>query len=129
MCIFKVKQNNKDLSVGKWLVPRKQDVAHNKGVVIAVGSEPINEVKEEYKKPNRYIGSGINGVEVKKMLQGFLCRYKNGYIAHEIGSAVEYLLRAPFKNGIDDIRKAGYIITRLIDDIDSDTVPWEYKGD
>lgn len=54
--------------------------------------------------PNHYIGE--DGLEVEEILQQFIVRYKDAYVAHRVASAIEYLLRAPLKNGNEDIHKA-----------------------
>ena len=63
--------------------------------------------------PNHYIGE--NGLEVEEILQQFIVRYKNPYVAHRVASAIEYLLRAPLKNGYDDIEKAGTNIDQIME--------------
>lgn len=55
-------------------------------------------------KPTHYIGS--NGLEVEDILQQFIPRHEDSYVAHRVASAIEYLLRAPLKNGKQDIEKA-----------------------
>lgn len=55
-------------------------------------------------KPKHYIG--VNGMEVEEVLQNFLPKYKDPYISHRVGSAIEYQLRAPEKNGLEDLKKA-----------------------
>lgn len=55
-------------------------------------------------KPSHYIG--VNGMEVEEVLQNFLPKYKDPYISHRVGSAIEYQLRAPEKNGLEDLKKA-----------------------
>ena len=54
--------------------------------------------------PNHYIG--INGLEVEQVLQEFIPRIEDSYVAHRIASAIEYILRSPLKNGEEDYRKA-----------------------
>lgn len=49
-------------------------------------------------KPKHYIG--INGLEVEEVLQNFIPKYTDSYVAHRIASSVEYLLRSPQKNGL-----------------------------
>lgn len=62
-------------------------------------------------KPKHYIG--VNGMEVEEVLQNFLPKINDGYVAHRIGSAVEYLLRHPEKNGDEDILKAKQNIEQI----------------
>jgi len=64
-------------------------------------------------KPNHYIG--LHGLEVEEVTQNFLPRYKDGYVSHRAGSAIEYLLRAPLKNGIEDIKKAKENLEQIIE--------------
>lgn len=62
-------------------------------------------------KPSHYIG--INGLEVEQILAEFLPRFTDGYEAHRVGSAIEYLLRSPLKNKGEDIEKAGQNIEQI----------------
>ena len=55
-------------------------------------------------KPKHYIG--IYGLEVETVLENFLPKITDGYVAHRIGSAIEYILRHPEKNGRQDLEKA-----------------------
>ena len=63
-------------------------------------------------KPNHYIG--INGLEVEEVLQNFIPKYTDSYVAHRIASSVEYLLRSPQKNGLEDIKKAKQNLEQII---------------
>ena len=49
---------------------------------------------------------GIFDLEVETVLQNFIPKFKDAYIGHRVASAVEYLLRSPEKNGIEDVKKA-----------------------
>lgn len=68
--------------------------------------------------PNHYIGE--LGMEVEEVLRNFIPRYEDSYVAHRIASALEYLLRAPLKNGKQDLEKARYNITQALEHIDSE---------
>lgn len=63
-------------------------------------------------KPSHYIG--INGLEMEEVLENFLPRFEDGYVSHRVGSATEYLLRSPLKNGIEDIKKAKRNLEQVI---------------
>lgn len=63
-------------------------------------------------KPSHYIG--INGLEVEQILAEFLPKIEDSYVAHRVGSAIEYLLRSSSKNGDEDIKKAGQNIEQII---------------
>lgn len=63
-------------------------------------------------KPIHYIGE--DGMEVEEVLANFIPRYDNGYVGHRIASAIEYLLRSPLKNGIEDIKKARKNLDQII---------------
>lgn len=75
------------------------------GNVIAIDSNDV------ISKPSHYIG--INGLEVEQILAEFLPRFTDGYEAHRVGSAIEYLLRSPLKNKSQDIEKAGQNIEQI----------------
>lgn len=49
---------------------------------------------------------GIFNLEVETVLQNFIPKFQDAYIGHRVASAVEYLLRSPEKNGIEDVKKA-----------------------
>lgn len=55
-------------------------------------------------KPRHYVGD--LGLEVEVVLHNFLPRIEDSYVAHRIGSAIEYILRSPLKNGVQDYQKA-----------------------
>lgn len=72
--------------------------------------------EDDVHSPNHYIGT--YGLEVEEVLRNFIPRYENAYVAHRIGSAIEYLLRAPLKNGKQDLEKARYNIKQALDELD-----------
>ena len=55
-------------------------------------------------KPSHYVG--VNGLEVETILQNFLPKIKDSYVAHRAGSAIEYIVRHEDKNGLEDLKKA-----------------------
>lgn len=63
-----------------------------------------DKMNDKVNSPKHYIGE--KGLEVEEVLRQFLPRYEDAYVAHRIGSAMEYLLRSPLKNGKEDLRKA-----------------------
>lgn len=67
-------------------------------------------------KPNHYIGD--YGLEVEEILQNFMGRYEDSYVAHRVASTIEYLLRSPLKNGKQDIEKAQYNLKQALEYID-----------
>lgn len=72
--------------------------------------------------PNHYVGSdGIT--QVNDMLRIFLSTFKDGYSAHLVGNAIEYLLRFEKKNGLEDAHKALINIELLIEYLISVGVP------
>lgn len=68
-------------------------------------------------RPSHYVG--LDGLEVEEVLTNFMSFYPNAYVAHRVASAVEYLLRAPRKNGVEDIEKARKNLTQALEFIDS----------
>lgn len=73
---------------------------------------------DNVEKPRHY--QGIHGLEVKEVERNFIPRYKNSYIAHLVANAIEYLLRAPLKNGIEDIKKAHRNLGMLLEELGED---------
>ena len=70
------------------------------------------------KQPSHYIGE--QGLEVEEVLRNFIPRYENAYVAHRVGSAIEYLLRSPLKNGKQDLEKARYNLDQAINHIEGE---------
>lgn len=64
-------------------------------------------------KPKHYIG--MHGLEVEEVLQNFLPKITDGYVAHRVGSLIEYVLRHPEKNGYEDLEKAQRNLKQVFD--------------
>ena len=75
-----------------------------KPLFVKTKSDRHNKNKDMINSPNHYIGE--NGIEVEDVLVGFIVRYEDAYVAHRAASAIEYILRAPGKNGLEDLKKA-----------------------
>lgn len=91
---FKIKFENGECF---WFMAR--DLEELPGIELG-GETMTNTVN----KPSHYIG--VNGMEVEEVLQNFLPKYKDPYMSHRVGSAIEYQLRSPEKNGLEDLKKA-----------------------
>lgn len=77
----------------------------------SVDSDPVN--------PSHYVKRGI---EVRHVIRAFECSYN-------IGTAVAYLLRAPFKKDyIEDLRKAAMHIQFELEDRGSEATKTTTKG-
>ncbi|MGV3043509.1 DUF3310 domain-containing protein [Staphylococcus rostri] len=55
-------------------------------------------------KPKHYIFS--DGTEAKTFINKITERYKQGSVAYHVGNCAKYIIRAPFKNGLEDLEKA-----------------------
>ncbi|WP_436888817.1 DUF3310 domain-containing protein [Mammaliicoccus sciuri] len=58
--------------------------------------DPVN-------KPSHYM---LGDIEVKDIITIVADKYHKGSVAHNVASALEYQMRAPEKNGLEDIKKA-----------------------
>lgn len=58
--------------------------------------DPVN-------KPSHYM---LGDIEVKDIIAIVADKYHKGSVAHNVASALEYQMRAPGKNGLEDIKKA-----------------------
>ncbi|WP_436883703.1 DUF3310 domain-containing protein [Mammaliicoccus sciuri] len=58
--------------------------------------DPVN-------KPSHYM---LGDIEVKNIIAIVADKYHKGSVAHNVASALEYQMRAPGKNGLEDIKKA-----------------------
>ncbi|WP_159315895.1 DUF3310 domain-containing protein [Mammaliicoccus sciuri] len=61
-----------------------------------VKHDPVN-------KPSHYM---LGDIEVKDIIAIVADKYHKGSVAHNVASALEYQMRAPGKNGLEDIKKA-----------------------
>lgn len=91
-----------------------------------MNSESNSNIPNTINKPSHYIG--INGLEVETVLQNFIPKYKDGYVAHRASSAIEYLLRSPEKNGLEDIKKAKQNLEQIIEYEEGKSKPLEFDG-
>ncbi|QUM66194.1 DUF3310 domain-containing protein [Staphylococcus delphini] len=58
----------------------------------------------EIKKPHHYMFE--DGTEAIKIINMIVKRYKQSIVAAQIYNAIKYIIRAPFKNGVKDLKKA-----------------------
>lgn len=65
-------------------------------------------------KPNHYLGMDEK-TQVEDVLRNFIPFYTDSYVAHRVASAVEYLLRAPRKNRVEDIKKARENLNQILE--------------
>ena len=71
-------------------------------------SDPVNH-------PSHY--QGLKGLEVREVMENFVPKYDRygGLISCDIKDAMKYILRAPDKNGLEDLKKAQRMIKYVID--------------
>ncbi|HEC2229106.1 TPA: DUF3310 domain-containing protein [Staphylococcus delphini] len=67
----------------------------------------------EIKKPHHYMFE--DGTEAIKIINMLVKRYKQTIVAAQIYNAIKYIIRAPFKNGVKDLKKAKESINFAID--------------
>lgn len=63
----------------------------------------INDTHDPVNKPSHYM---LGDIEVKDIIAIVANKYHKGSVAHNVASALEYQMRAPEKNGLEDIKKA-----------------------
>ena len=73
-----------------------------------IGKRQSNDVQQRKRKdmvnsPSHYM---LGDHEVKDIVSLVADKYHKGSVAHNIASALEYQMRAPEKNGLEDIKKA-----------------------
>lgn len=92
------------------------------GSIVAKSGRLIQKetAKETIVSPNHYVGD--HGLEVETVLQNFVGRFTNSYVAHRVASAIEYLLRSPFKNGLEDLKKARRNLDQAIEYIERNKI-------
>ena len=73
-------------------------------------------IEEQVEHPSRYNKIGIEVWDVEK---AFATTKWSPFVEHLRFGAVEYLLRAPDKNGIEDIRKARFLLDRIVKEMEA----------
>lgn len=71
---------------------------------------------ENVEHPSRYNKCGIEVWDVEK---AFATTKWSPFVEHLRLGAVEYLLRAPDKNGVEDIRKAMFLLDRIVKEMEA----------
>ena len=72
--------------------------------------------EERVEHPSRYNKGGIEVWDVEK---AFATTKWSPFVEHLRFGAVEYLLRAPDKNGVEDIRKAMFLLDRIVKEMEA----------
>lgn len=110
---FELGYHIKDLS-GRRLYPDFVE-EENKPDLVEEESKP-----DMVNTPKHYVGE--QGLEVETVLQNFVPRYEDSYVAHRVASALEYLLRAPLKNRKEDMKKARKNIDQALEYLEDDNL-------
>lgn len=63
----------------------------------------ITDAHDPVNKPSHYM---LGDIEVKDIIAIVADKYHKGSVAHNVASALEYQMRAPEKNGLEDIKEA-----------------------
>ena len=74
----------------------EQSIEQQKVYIKKLNHDPVN-------KPSHYM---LGDIEVKDIIAIVADKYHKGSVAHNVASALEYQMRAPEKNGLEDIKKA-----------------------
>ncbi|MCD8846352.1 DUF3310 domain-containing protein [Mammaliicoccus sciuri] len=74
----------------------EQSIEQQKVYIEKLNHDPVN-------KPSNYM---LGDIEVKDIIAIVADKYHKGSVAHNVASALEYQMRAPGKNGLEDIKKA-----------------------
>ena len=71
-------------------------------------------------RPSHY--QGMKGLEVREVMENFVPKYARygGLVACDIKDAIKYILRAPDKNGLEDLKKAQRMIKYAIDSLEGE---------
>ena len=70
--------------------------------------------------PSHY--QGLKGLEVREVMENFVPKYDQygGLVSCDIKDAIKYILRAPDKNGLEDLQKAQRMIKYAIDSLEGE---------
>lgn len=67
--------------------------------------------------PKHY--QGAHGMEVRDVQRNFVPHYQRygGMVASDAGNVIKYILRAPLKNGVEDLKKARKYLNWMIEEV------------
>jgi len=74
--------------------------------------------KEVVEHPNRYVKNGIEVWEIEKAFAAPEEKHITHFVEHLRFGATEYILRCWDKNGIEDMKKARFLIDRIIKEME-----------
>ena len=94
--VYRVINDNNDFTITEW------------NAVSQYAEDMVN-------SPSHYM---LGDHEVKDIVSLVADKYHKGSVAHNIASALEYQMRAPEKNGLEDIKKAKKCLDFAIDNWD-----------
>jgi len=80
-----------------------EDKTESMGLNIQSNDLQQRKHKDNVNSPSHYM---LGNHEVKDIVSLVADKYHKGSVAHNIASALEYQMRAPEKNGLEDIKKA-----------------------
>lgn len=68
--------------------------------------------------PKHY--QGAHGMEVRDVQRNFVPHYQRygGMVASDVGNVIKYILRAPDKNGLEDLLKAKQFLDWIIEEVE-----------
>ena len=70
-------------------------------------------------KPNHYLGAySLEAMTVQDNFAPYYSTKWGGMACIHFGNIIKYVLRAPRKNGIEDLKKARYILDKLIEHVE-----------
>ena len=72
------------------------------------------EIQDMVNSPPHYNKSGIECIEAIKAMTG------DGFKFYLQGNIMKYLWRYLYKNGVEDLKKAKWYLSELIDDVEED---------
>lgn len=83
--------------------------------VVLVADEGAVSTKDAVNSPQHYTQGAVEVIDyIDQVADGY-----EGKQAYYVGNIVKYVSRAPHKNGLEDLRKASWYLTRLIDGIET----------
>lgn len=75
---------------------------------------------EAIEHPNRYVKNGIEVWEIEKAFAAPEEKHIPHFVEHLRFGAIEYILRCHDKNGIADLKKARFLLDRIIKEMENE---------
>lgn len=79
---------------------------------------PLIQPSNPIHSPSHY--QSVDGLECREVQRNFVPKYEKygGQVCYDVGNVIKYILRAPDKNGLEDLLKAKQYLDWIIEEVE-----------